>query len=150
MKAPYFSLPDQDGKDHTLDDYKGKWLILFFYPKDNTPGCTKEVCSFRDISHELQEKNILIVGISKDSVSSHKKFYDKHSLSFPLLSDQSTSIIKSYGSWGIKKFMGREFEGIMRNTFLINPEGEIVKQYEKVNPLFHSNDILSDIKEIIK
>lgn len=145
MPAPTFSLPDQDGLTHTLEQYKGKWVILYFYPKDDTPGCTKEACNFQANIHEFQKKNIQILGVSKDSVKSHKKFADKFHLTFPLLSDPQATTIKDYNAWGEKKFMGRTFEGILRNTYLINPQGEIEKTYEKVNPLTHASDILKDI-----
>lgn len=145
MKAPAFSLPDQDGTIHSLADYAGKWVVLYFYPKDDTPGCTKEACTFRDLTDVFAKKNAVIFGVSKDSVVSHKKFSKKFSLPFPLLSDPSAETIKAYGAWGKKKFLGREFEGILRNTYLINPQGEIEKTYEKVDPAKHVNEILADI-----
>lgn len=142
--APDFSLPDQNGETHTLKKYKGKWVILYFYPRDDTPGCTKEACSFRDNIGEFSKRGLVIVGVSKDSVASHKKFADKYHLNFTILSDESTETIKAYNAWGEKKFMGRVFQGIIRSTVLINPKGEIVKTYEKVNPLTHSGQILHD------
>jgi thioredoxin-dependent peroxiredoxin len=145
MKAPQFSLPDQNNQIHTLGQYKGTWIILYFYPKDDTPGCTKEACGFRDNIKTLSEKNIVVLGVSKDTTTSHKKFADKFSLPFPLLSDTSTEIIKAYGAWGEKKFMGRTFQGILRNTVLINPQGEIQKIYEKVNPIAHAEEIVKDV-----
>lgn len=148
MKAKDFILKDQDGKKRSLSDYKGKWVVLYFYPKDNTPGCTKEACAFRDSFHELQRMGIEILGVSKDSVASHKKFADKHNLNFPILSDENKNVIKAYKSWGIKKFMGREFEGTLRNSFLIDPKGNIVKEYKKVNPLTHAAEIISDLKSL--
>ena len=147
-KAPSFSLADQDGKMHTLEDYKGKWIVLYFYPKDDTPGCTKEACNFRDGLQKFTDRNIQILGMSKDSVKSHKKFADKFHLNFPLLSDESTQTIQAYGAWGKKKFMGREYDGILRNTYLINPEGEIVKEYLNVKPEQHANEILKDMEEM--
>lgn len=146
MKATDFHLKDQNGKERTLSEFKGKWVVLYFYPKDDTPGCTKEACGFRDSFRELQKMNVQILGISKDSVSSHKKFADKYNLNFPLLSDEDVEIIKAYKSWGIKKFMGRIFQGIIRNTYLIDPKGEIAKFYEKINPLTHASQIISDLK----
>jgi peroxiredoxin Q/BCP len=148
MKAPNFTLKDQYDKNHSLTDYKGKWVVLYFYPKDNTPGCTREACSFRDSYHELQKLGVVILGISKDSVASHKKFADKYNLNFPILSDKSKEVIKAYKAWGSKKFMGREYEGILRNTCLVNPGGEIVKVYEKVNPLTHASEIVTDIQKL--
>lgn len=145
MKATNFELPDQNGKMHKLSDYKGKWVVLYFYPKDDTPGCTKEACNFRDSIDKFEKLGVVILGISKDSVASHKKFADKYHLNFTILSNEDKSVIKEYKSWGIKKFMGREFEGTIRNTYLINPKGEIAKFYEKVNPLTHSEEILKDL-----
>jgi peroxiredoxin Q/BCP len=150
MKAPMFTLPDSMGTTHSLEDFKGKWVILYFYPKDNTPGCTKEACSFRDNAAEFTAKNAVILGVSKDSVSSHKKFSDTFSLSFPLLSDERLETIKAYGAWGKKKFMGKEFDGILRSTVLIDPSGEIVKRYEKVDPVAHASEILQDLDEFSK
>lgn len=148
MKAPSFSLPDQNDKMHSLSDYKGKWLIVYFYPKDDTPGCTKEACSFRDKGDEFVKKGVAIVGISKDSIASHKKFADKYRLNFPLLADPDHITIEKYGAWGKKKFMGREYDGIMRNTYLIGPKGEIAKEYKGVNPLTHANQILQDLDQL--
>ena len=140
-----FKLPDQNGKYHKLSDYKGKWVVLYFYPKDNTPGCTKEACNFRDSFRELQKLDVQILGVSKDSIASHKKFAEKYNLNFPILSDENHEVIKKYKAWGVKKFMGREFEGIFRKTYLINPKGEIKKIYEKVNPLTHASEIIKDL-----
>jgi len=148
MQAIDFSLPDQNNKTHTLSDYRGKWVVVYFYPKDDTPGCTKEACSFRDSFHILQAKGVVILGISKDSVASHKKFADKHELNFPILSDESKETIKAYKSWGEKKFMGKTFEGILRTTYLINPKGEISKVYENVNPLNHAQAIIDDLASL--
>ena len=148
MKAPSFTLPDQDGKNHSLADYKGKWLVVYFYPKDDTTGCTKEACSFRDGRQALLDKDIEVVGISKDTVASHKKFVDKYQLNFTLLADPSLEIIKAYKSWGLKKLYGREYEGTFRNTYLINPEGEIAKTYEKVSPADHALQILNDFEAL--
>lgn len=119
--------------------------MVYFYPKDFTPGCTKEACSFRDSSREFTGKGVEIVGISKDSVASHKKFAEKYRLNFPLLADPEHKVIEAYGAWGKKKFMGREFFGTLRSTFLINSEGEIVKEYKSVNPLTHTSQILEDL-----
>ena len=150
MKALNFSLPDQNGKIRSLSDYKGKWLLLYFYPKDFTPGCTKEACSFRDSFQEFKKRGVYIIGISKDTVSSHKKFAEKYKLKFPLLSDTDHKIIEKYGAWGKKNFMGREFVGTIRNSVLINPKGEIVKEYKKVNPMVHSDEILKDLDKVLK
>lgn len=141
MKAPDFALPDQNGKIHKLSDYAGKWLVLYFYPKDDTPGCTKEACGF------ISFPNAAVIGISKDSVKSHTKFSEKYHLNFPILSDESLETIKAYGAWGKKKLYGREYDGILRNTYLINPKGEIVKTYEKVKPELHRAEILKDLQQ---
>ncbi|HKB88490.1 MAG TPA: thioredoxin-dependent thiol peroxidase [Patescibacteria group bacterium] len=145
-KASDFSLLDQNGKSHSLKDYLGKWIVLYFYPKDDTPGCTTEACSFRDSFHELENLNVVILGVSKDSVKSHKKFAEKYNLNFPILSDEKHEVIEKYHAWGTKKFMGREYQGILRITYLIDPKGNIAKIYEKVNPLVHAQEIVSDIK----
>ena len=148
MKAPNFSLPDQDGNIHTLKQYAGKWVVLYFYPKDKTPGCTKEACSFRDGRDYLEANGAIVLGISKDSIASHKKFADAHNLNFTLLSDESIDTIKAYDAWGKKKFMGKEYMGIKRDTYLINPSGEIVKKYEGVNPLTHVGELLKDLQQL--
>lgn len=148
MKAPNFSLPDQNGDVHTLTQYVGKWVIVYFYPKDNTPGCTKEACNFRDGREVLEAAGAVLLGISKDTVGSHKRFIDAFSLNFTLLSDRDTETIKAYGAWGKKKFMGREFMGILRNTYLINPDGEITKTYESVDPATHVDELLKDLKQL--
>jgi thioredoxin-dependent peroxiredoxin len=142
--APAFSLPDQQGKVHSLSDYAGRWLVVYFYPKDMTPGCTTEACSFRDNYPQLKQK-ASIVGVSADSSKSHQKFADKHSLPFPLLSDESKDIIKAYQAWGPKKFMGREFLGTHRISYLVNPQGNIAKVYPKVNPKTHVEEVLQDL-----
>lgn len=148
MKASDFRLMDQNGKERTLNDFAGKWLLIYFYPKDDTPGCTIEACSLRDNFHELERLGVQIVGISKDSVKSHLKFSEKYNLNFPLLSDESTETIKAYGAWGEKKFMGRIFEGVLRKSYLIDPEGVVVKIYEKVNPTKHAGEIINDVRQL--
>ena len=150
MVASDFFLLDQDNTRQTLSHSLGKWVILYFYPKDDTPGCTKEACGLRDNYRLLQQKNVVILGVSKDSVASHKKFAEKYSLPFPLLSDPDLQVIKAYNSWGEKKFMGKTFIGTLRKTFLINPKGEIAKIYEKVNPITHSGQLLDDLATISK
>jgi len=145
MKAKDFNLPDQKGKYHKLSDYSGKWVVVYFYPKDDTPGCTKEACNFRDSWDMFGKKGIIILGISKDSVATHFKFALKYHLNFPILSDEPREVIQAYGAWGRKKFMGKEFEGTIRMTYLVDPKGEIFKIYKKVNPLTHAEDILKDI-----
>jgi peroxiredoxin Q/BCP len=149
MIAPNFELPDQNGQIHKLSDYRGKWIVLYFYPKDATPGCTKQACSFRDGREYLENAGAVVLGISKDSIESHKKFAEKHDLNFTLLSDTSAETIRAYGSWGKKKFMGKEYEGIKRNTYLINPNGEIVKTYENVNPITNIKEVYKDLTDLV-
>ncbi|MFZ2682152.1 MAG: thioredoxin-dependent thiol peroxidase [Patescibacteria group bacterium] len=146
--APTFTLPDQQGTEHSLSDYKGKWVVLYFYPKDMTPGCTVEACSFRDNEARLTAAGAVVLGVSADSVKRHAKFAANEKLNFPILSDESKEVCKAYESYGKKKFMGREYEGIMRNTFLIDPTGEIVKIYETVKPGTHVQEILDDLKAL--
>jgi len=149
QKAPDFSLPDQEGTIRSLEDYTGKWLVLYFYPKDDTPGCTTEACNFRDERSAIAEfGNAEIVGISKDSVASHKKFADKYHLDFTLLSDTTHKTIEAYESWKPQKFMGREYLGTKRNTFIIDPAGNIVKKYEGVDPKTHAAEIIQDLKNL--
>ena len=145
MIAKNFKLLDQHGNPHTLKDYQGKWVVLYFYPKDNTPGCTKEACGFRDMTKEYTNNNAVILGISKDSVDSHRKSSDKYNLNFPILSDEKKDVIKVYDAWGKKSMFGKTYEGIIRKTYLISPKGEIKKLYPKVNPLTHAKDVLEDI-----
>jgi len=148
MKAQDFTLPDQNGKQHSLSDYHGKWVVLYFYPKDDTSGCTKEACSFRDTMQTLVSKNVVVLGVSADSAESHQKFIKKFDLNFVLLSDESKEVIKQYNAWGKKTIYGKKFVGILRKTYLINPEGEIIKTYEKVNPENHTSEILKDLEDV--
>jgi thioredoxin-dependent peroxiredoxin len=148
-KAPDFSLPDQNGKLHTLKEYAGKWLVLYFYPKDDTSGCTAEACSFRDERDSITKLGgVEVVGVSKDSVNSHKKFADKYNLNFTILSDTQHKTIEAYDSWKPKKFMGREYLGTHRNTFIIDPNGNIAKKYEGVDPKTHAAEIIGDLKTL--
>jgi peroxiredoxin Q/BCP len=137
MKAIDFKLLDQNGTGHTLKQYRGKWVVLYFYPKDDTPGCTVEACTFRDSLLELQKLGVVILGVSKDSVASHKKFADKYHLNFPILSDESKETIKAYDAWGGL--------GTRRKTYLIDQKGEIKKVYNNVNPTIHAGEILRDL-----
>jgi peroxiredoxin Q/BCP len=143
-KAPAFILPDQDGKPHQLSDWKGQWLLLYFYPKDDTPGCTTEACTLQERLPDLGKAGLAVVGISVDSVESHRKFADKYKLSFPLLADEMREVVQLYGVWGKKKFMGKEYRGITRSSFLINPDGRIAKIYPKVDPAVHAEEIARD------
>lgn len=149
--APDFRLADQDGTMRSLQDYRGKWVVLYFYPKDDTPGCTTEACNFRDERDAIAELgNAEVIGISKDTVKSHKKFAEKHNLNFTLLSDPEHAVIEAFGSWGPKKFMGREFLGVHRDTYLIDPDGNIAKEYKGVDPKKHAAEIIHDLQELQK
>ena len=148
-QAPDFSLQGQNSTTHTLADYAGKWLVLYFYPKDDTPGCTTEACSFRDERDAIAEfGNAVVVGVSKDSVDSHKKFVDKYGINFTLLSDPDHAVIEAYGSWKPKKFMGRDYIATQRDTFIISPDGMIAKEYRGVDPKEHAAQIIADLKEL--
>ncbi len=147
-KAPAWSLPDQEGKEHSLSDYSGQWVVLYFYPKDDTPGCTKEACAFRDNLPKFKKVKAAVFGVSADSVKKHAKFAEKFSLPFTLLADEDKTLVEAYGVWAKKKFMGREYMGILRTTFLINPEGKIAKVYEQVKPETHAEEVLADLKEL--
>jgi peroxiredoxin Q/BCP len=149
-KAPAFVLPDQDGKERALKDYAGKWVVLYFYPKDDTPGCTKEACGFRDSFAALKRAGVAVLGVSVDPVRKHAKFAEKYSLPFTLLSDESKEVVERYGVWGKKKFMGREYMGTHRVTFLIDPAGKVAKVYADVKPDRHAEEVLADVKVLSK
>jgi len=144
-KAPGFELKDSEGSTHKLSDYSGKSVVLYFYPKDDTPGCTKEACSFRDSYADFKEAGVTIIGISPDKVESHKKFKDKYSLPFTLLADPDHQVCEAYGVWGLKKSYGREYEGVYRTTFIIGPEGKIQRVFENVKPSDHSQEVLREL-----
>jgi peroxiredoxin Q/BCP len=143
--APDFSLQDNDGNIHSLADYKGKWIVLYFYPKDDTPGCTVEACSLRDARDDIAALGAEIVGISADDATSHEKFKAKHTLNFTLLSDPDHTAINAYDAWG-KKMFGKE--GILRKTFIIDPQGIVQKVYGRVTPLGHGEQIVTEIKKL--
>lgn len=145
QKAPDFSLLDQHGNTQSLKQYLGKKVLLYFYPKDDTPGCTTEACSFRDNYEALTAAGLVVLGVSKDTVTSHKKFADKFELPFPLLADEDTTVSQAYGVWGLKKFMGREYMGISRSSFLIDEKGGVEKIYETVKPALHVSEVSKDI-----
>lgn len=150
-KAPDFSLQDQNGQTKTLQNYSGKWVVLYFYPKDDTPGCTTEACTFRDERDVIAELGKAeVIGISKDSVASHKKFADKYNLNFTLLSDESMDTIKAYNAWGERSMYGKVYMGIIRSTFIIDPRGNIVKHYPKVTPKNHAAEIIKDLQSLQK
>ncbi|MBP9816468.1 MAG: thioredoxin-dependent thiol peroxidase [Candidatus Pacebacteria bacterium] len=141
-KAPGFSLPDQDGTVRSLSDYIGKRLVLYFYPKDDTPGCTIEAQVLGDSIKKFQKLGTEVIGVSADSVKSHKKFCDKFSIPFPLLSDEEKKMVNAYGVWGEKQMMGRKYMGIRRTTFVIGPQGKIIKIFENVKPPKHAEELL--------
>lgn len=144
-QAPDFTLNDSNGDSHSLADYAGKWLVIYFYPKDDTPGCTIEACSFRDARDDIAALGTQVIGISKDEASSHDKFMEKHKLNFVLLSDPDASVMLAYGAWG-KKMFGKE--GALRKTFIINPEGKIVKTFGRVTPMGHGDQVVATLKEL--
>lgn len=144
-KAPEFSLFDECGQERFLKDYAGSWVLLYFYPKDDTPGCTKEACGIRDSFAEYKKQGIVVLGVSPDSVKSHAKFVVKYSLPFTLLADEEKSVATSYGVWAKKKFMGREYMGVLRTSFLIDPAGCVRKIYEAVKPEEHAAEVLRDV-----
>jgi thioredoxin-dependent peroxiredoxin len=143
--APQFSLPDAEGHLVNLADFLGKTVVIYFYPRDNTPGCTKEACGFRDRYAEFEAKNTVILGISTDDAKSHAKFIKKFDLNFPLLCDVDAKVATAYESYGNKKFMGKEYVGIFRNTFVIAPDGSIQKIYASVKPEPHPALVLEDL-----
>jgi peroxiredoxin Q/BCP len=145
--APAFTLLDGKGVGHSLADYKGKWVVLYFYPKDDTPGCTTEACSLRDARDTLAEMGAEIIGISRDEPNSHEKFKAKYSLNFTLLTDADAKTINDYGAWG-KKMFGKE--GILRKTFIVNPEGMVVKVYGRVTPMGHGEAVIQDLEALQK
>lgn len=146
-KAPAFSAKDQSGKTIKLSDFKGKRLVLYFYPKDDTPGCTKEACSFRDADDIFNKKGIKVLGVSTDDEKSHQKFISKFQLPFDLLADTDKEIVESYGVWAEKSLYGRKYMGTLRKTFLIDEKGKIVKIFDKVKVDEHADEVLSAFGE---
>lgn len=146
QKAPEFSLLDQTGKPHALKDYQGSWVLLYFYPKDDTPGCTIEACSIRDNWSQFAQAGITVLGVSTDSVKSHGKFSTKYKLPFTILADEAKAVVSQYDVYGEKKFLGRKYLGTNRVSFLINPKGVIAKIYKKVKPTAHAQQVLEDVK----
>lgn len=144
-KAPDFTLTDQNGKSVSLSDFAGTRVVLYFYPKDNTPGCTRQACAFAGAYTEFRRRNIQVIGISKDSVESHRKFAEKHSLPFVLLADPELQAIQSYGVWQEKKLYGKVSMGVVRTTFIISPEGVIEKIMPKVKPDTNAAEILAEL-----
>ncbi len=148
QKAPDFTLLDQEGQEHSLSDYLGKKVLLYFYPKDDTPGCTTEACSFRDRLNELKKHNVQVLGVSVDDVKSHKKFAEKFGLNFPLLADTEKKVVNDYGVWGQKSMFGKKYMGIQRDSFLIDEKGVVIKHYEKVKPAEHVDEVIKDAKNM--
>lgn len=149
-QAPDFRLEDQNGTAHTLSEYKGTWVVLYFYPKDDTPGCTTEACAFRDEFAAFQKNGIVVLGVSIDSAQRHAKFIAKYDLPFTLLADTEQAVVVQYGVWGKKKFMGREYMGTNRVSFLIDPEGIIARVYPKVKPADHARQVLEDYGRLLQ
>lgn len=145
-KAPSFQLPDQNGEIHTLEEYRGKKVILYFYPRDNTSGCTKQACGFRDLYPQFEEKDSVVLGVSKDSVASHKKFEEKYGLPFTLLSDTELSCIKAYDVWQEKNMYGRKTMGVVRTTYLIDEQGTIAKAFGKVKAADNPAQMLDELQ----
>lgn len=135
---------------HKLSDYQGRWLVLYFYPKDDTPGCTKEACSFRDEQATLKKLGAVVLGVSTDDTKSHAKFAEKFNLNFPLLADPSAEMIKSYGAWGKKNLYGKEYEGVLRQTFIVDPKGNVARVWEKVKPEDHALEVAEALQELQK
>lgn len=146
--APLFTLPDSIDHSTSLTDFKGKWVVLYFYPKDNTPGCTIEAIDFTRLKKDFAAADAIILGVSKDSCQSHAKFAEKQNLSILLLSDADTLVQQRYGVWRPKKFMGREFLGTVRSTFLINPDGKIAEIWDNVSAKGHAEDVLATLRKI--
>lgn len=147
-KAKNFTLQNQDGKEVSLSDFKGKKIVLYFYPKDNTPGCTREAQGFKEHIDEFTKKNAVVIGISKDSVKSHNNFSCKYELPFNILSDESTEIIDAYGAWQLKKNYGREYMGIVRSTYIIDEKGNVAKTYKVAKVDGHVEQVLADLDNI--
>lgn len=147
MKAFDFTLPDKDGNEISLHDFKGKKVVLYFYPKDNTPGCTKQACAFAASFEAFKQEDIVVIGISKDSIKSHQKFAEKYDLPFLLLSDPELIAIQGYDVWKEKKLYGKTYMGVVRATYIIDEEGTIIKVFEKANPTTNAQDILDFLRE---
>ena len=148
VQAPDFSLPDENNITRRLSDFRGRTVVLYFYPKDDTQGCTTEACAFRDDYSDYVKADLVVLGVSPDSAKSHAKFKEKFKLPFPLLADDGHKVCAEYGVWGPKKFMGRGYEGVLRTTFLIDSNGRIAKVFEKVRPAEHSAEVLDAAKKL--
>ena len=148
-KAPQFTLKDDEEREVSLSDFAGKTIVVYFYPKDNTPGCTKEACAFRDVYDDILAQGGVVLGISADSAKSHANFKKKFDLPFHLLSDPEKEVIQSYGAWGKKKNYGREYMGLIRSTFVVGPDGTILKVFPKVKPDDHAAEILELLRDSV-
>lgn len=146
--APAFSLPDETGTMRSLDEFRGQWVVLYFYPKDDTPGCTKEACTIAEVYQDFGRYGAVVLGVSKDDPESHRNFKEKYELPFTLLSDESTEMIAAYGAWQERSLYGRKFMGTVRMTYLIDPDGMIAKVYPKVSPTEHAAELLRDLKDV--
>ena len=145
--APDFSVPDAEGTVHALSGYRGKRVLLYFYPKDDTPGCTKQACAIRDALPDFKKLGVTVLGLSVDAPKKHAKFAEKYGLPFTLLSDENKEVVGKYGVWAKKKFMGREYMGTLRTSFLIGPDGKIERIYENVKPEAHAEEVLADMRK---
>jgi peroxiredoxin Q/BCP len=148
IKAPEFCLPNQDETEICLRDLAGKWVVLYFYPKDNTPGCTTEACDFTNEVEEFEDLDAVILGVSPDSPKKHRNFIEKKDLKITLLSDEDKTVLKAYGAWGLKKNYGREYEGVIRSTFIISPDGEIAHEWRNVRVKGHVEKVKEKLKEL--
>ncbi|HHO42109.1 MAG TPA: thioredoxin-dependent thiol peroxidase [Epsilonproteobacteria bacterium] len=147
-KAPEFCLPNQDEEEICLRDIKGNWIVLYFYPKDNTPGCTTQACDFTANIADFQNLNSTVIGVSPDSPAKHRNFIEKKNLAITLLADEDKSVCNAYGIWQLKKFMGKEYMGVVRSTFIINPNGEIAAKWEGVKVKGHIQEVKEKLKEL--
>lgn len=146
--APAFNLPDQAGTKHRLSQYKGQWVVLYFYPKDATPGCTTEACDFRDAKRDLGKRDAVVLGISPDPESSKAKFADKQGLNFPILADEGAAVCTKYGVWQEKSMYGRTYMGVVRTTYLIDPAGKVRQRFDKVKVKGHADEVLAALDEL--
>ncbi len=145
--APEFTLKDQDGREVSLASLKGRWAVVYFYPKDDTPGCTREACNFRDNHAAIEAAGAVVLGISGDSAQAHQRFAAKYGLPFRLLVDEGNEVARAFGAWGTKNMYGKKYEGVIRSTFVIDPEGRIAKVWPKVKPDAHGAEVLASLRE---
>lgn len=146
--APDFTLPDQEGRPHALTGYRGRWVVLYFYPRDNTPSCTKQACGFRDADAELKEAGLMVLGVSPDDRKSHRRFADKLSLPFPLLADEGAAVCRAYGVWGPRRMFAVRYMGVARTTYLIDPAGKVAHRWDKVKVQGHAADVLARFERL--